>query len=695
MNATAIKISDLDQDLQDKISDYPLKRQFDYIVLGAGISGIIMAMQLVKLEFKVLLIDKHRVPGGVAQSYDRKVNGVKYECEAFTDFVPLSQEGWLLSSLKIFLPETNIAFYAPKNFLTLVLANNKMIDIANGHKALIGSIHQYNPLAHKGILEIIKIFKHCHNDLMKVNQIGKKYKNAYDFLSHHMDNNEDALNLIEAFSNFFLRVPTHLLSAQQYIFHMSEYFKDGVYYPVKGFQNLINALVNEFELGGGFFLHKTLINELALKNDNKAVASLTSNYNHKFKAKEFVSAIPNPYLIDHLLTDKKSVEADKNTSESNKKLLEKFRQQNQDSETSHLSYGRVTLLLKDEVAGSLKNRGYIYINEHNLHREALIKAVTAKEYDKLPLMVCNYKALNRQTDSPGQSISITFHDSLANWDMNELNDDFKQYRKNIDYLKTKQKVANIIVKRVLKVFPQIKPLIVKIELATPFTIRRYLNTPNANPYGSLANPHELWKLQSFYTPYKNLFIANATTFPGGSFQGRWKAALNCQQVILSSISKIKNKKASEDIWSYQKSDAMEDHHIAEIVDGENYLMHAVKKYVPIKRYVNLTLGLSFSKSEHYLLKYTTKEIEIAPCTLEKANEARVYCWMPLPLFKDYLNKRTKPLKHTFQGTMRVKGGLGKFKKMIEVLLGETSIKKPKSVFDENEPTSKPRKRPKK
>ena len=225
-------------------------------------------------------------------------------------------------------------------------------------------------------------------------------------------------------------------------------------------------------------------------------------------------------------------------------------------------------------------------------------------------------------------------------------------------------------KRFLKIFPQVKPLINKIELATPHTFKRYLHTLNGNINGDLHLVDELWNLNSFQTPYKNLFLANNSTFPHGTLLGNWKTALHCTQLILSGLNRLRKQeqKKGEVNAEIQNKEV----HFTELVDSYTYLLHIAQKYQPIKRYIGLQVGISFNNEEHYLIDLKETEATITKTSVDKANVARVYCWMPLPLFKDLVNGRTKVFKHTFQGTLRVTGGVKKFKKLVTVLAGTYS-----------------------
>lgn len=670
-----IKVSDLDPDVQARVEDYPLNRKFDYIIIGASLSGIVIALELVKLEFKVLLLDKHRVAGGKYQSFFRKVNDIKYECEAFTDFCALKEDEWLIKAINDNKSEGVINFFAPKNLLSIVFNSGNIKHIPNQNKKMMGGIKQEWPLVYKSISKILEKFSEIHDDIMEINEWGKKYASAFDLVSEYCEGYEETILIFEAFAQYFIRLPLFKISAQNFIFNMSQYFLYGAVYPVLGFQDLIDHLIRSFELKGGFFLHKTNVVALNINDKNK-ITSVKLNYSKTVKSDTFISAISNNHLLVNLI--------------SNKKRNKEFNHQIYKIDKTVNSYSRVTLLLKTMPKELYKNISYFYINDFNLNGEATWQAMKAADYAKIPLNVANYPTLGKNIKSrPGDVITITFLDQIDNWKYDE-GKTFQSYRNNKDYLIRKQKVAQMILKRVFKYLPEFKQYINKIELATPWTIRRYLYNLNGNPYGNLAVPNNLWQLKQFYTPYKNLYLANSSTFPQGTFAGNWKTSLYCEQILLSGINKLKKiDKKNHAKWKVDLNEEMNKHHVAELIDSKNFLKHWVNNYVPHRKYIGMKLGLSFSKEEHYVLEYKTNQIEIIETTLQKTQMARVYAWVPLPLFKDLVKKRTKTTKHTFQGTMKVTGGIKKFKLMLDIISGNVDKK---DVYDPKKVKSNKKKR---
>ena len=416
-----IKVSELDEDIQERIADYPLKKKFDYIVIGASLTGVVVALELLKLDFKVLLIDKHRVGGGQAQTFNRKVMGIKYECDAMTDFISINKDGWLMKSIQSYMEDINIEFYRPNNMLTIVDKNNKFFDINNEYNKLLGSIKQHSPLAKEGVEKVVKVCSEVNDDILKINEIGRKYKNAYHFLEEVTNGNSFALEFLESFNNFFMRIPSHKMSAQNYIFNMGDFFLNGVYYPRKTFQNLINQMINTFEVKGGFFINKTEIMQLDFQNPT-TVKSAKTQYGYNLKAGTYVSCIPNNNLFARVI-DSKNI-----NSKFNDNLFEKEKTAN--------SYSRITLFLKDIPKENLNKRGYIYINENKLNHEEIYQAAVDNNLNEIPLMVCNYSALGKETIRDGALITITYLDFMDNWSMVKSTD-YTAYRKNKDYLITK------------------------------------------------------------------------------------------------------------------------------------------------------------------------------------------------------------------------------------------------------------------
>ncbi|MGQ9720377.1 MAG: phytoene desaturase family protein [Candidatus Jordarchaeum sp.] len=107
-----------------------------------------------------------------------------------------------------------------------------------------------------------------------------------------------------------------------------------------------------------------------------------------------------------------------------------------------------------------------------------------------------------------------------------------------EYVETKNKVADIMLKRTEKVFPGIREHIEVIEVSTPLTNIRYTGNPGGAIYGWPYSPKEtLMNRLPQEGPLKGLYFAGAWTQIGGGFQPCIMSGMMAAQKVIFELTK--------------------------------------------------------------------------------------------------------------------------------------------------------------
>ncbi|WP_193310408.1 NAD(P)/FAD-dependent oxidoreductase [Halorubrum halophilum] len=118
--------------------------------------------------------------------------------------------------------------------------------------------------------------------------------------------------------------------------------------------------------------------------------------------------------------------------------------------------------------------------------------------------------------------SITTIDYLEEWE--GLTD--------AEYREKKQRVKEVLLRRLGEQFPELPPAVSHAELATPKTIRRYTLNPAGTAYGFAQTPAQSLLHRRFDSPVSNLAFASAWSFPGGGFTGAIAAGYRAATTLL-------------------------------------------------------------------------------------------------------------------------------------------------------------------
>ena len=107
-------------------------------------------------------------------------------------------------------------------------------------------------------------------------------------------------------------------------------------------------------------------------------------------------------------------------------------------------------------------------------------------------------------------------------------DDFPE-RNTKEYIEKKRKLAEELIKKVEKIIPNLSKYIIVQDAATPKTLERYTLMPKGAIYAFDQSIET--KRPYFKTPIKGLYLASASTFPGGGVEAVVISGMICANDI--------------------------------------------------------------------------------------------------------------------------------------------------------------------
>lgn len=103
-----------------------------------------------------------------------------------------------------------------------------------------------------------------------------------------------------------------------------------------------------------------------------------------------------------------------------------------------------------------------------------------------------------------------------------------------DYVETKYQFAEKLIEVIEKVFPKVRQYIEEVEVATPLTMMRYLNTPGGAIYGFQQSAQDSALLRERLDNVSGLYIAGSWTSMGG-FQPTYMAGESTARAVLKQL----------------------------------------------------------------------------------------------------------------------------------------------------------------
>ncbi|MCM8788038.1 MAG: NAD(P)/FAD-dependent oxidoreductase [Candidatus Omnitrophica bacterium] len=241
------------------------KDEYDVIIIGAGIGGLVCGCYLAKAGLKVLIVEKHYKVGGYCTSFERK--NFIFQAGAIEDLGNGSVFKKILYNLGI------------NKKIEIKRASPHILLFANDDKIKVGvdnEIFEYLKVKYpKEAKQIEKFYKLIseYNILL----LYKKYrKMSFEYLLRGYFKDEGLKNIFRALSSFIGIVPNEV-SALSVITYYKTFIIGGGYYPKGGLQKFSNAFLETFKQYNGNIRLSTLVTNIIIKNNKAKGVILSGN----------------------------------------------------------------------------------------------------------------------------------------------------------------------------------------------------------------------------------------------------------------------------------------------------------------------------------------------------------------------------------------------------------------------------------
>jgi phytoene dehydrogenase-like protein len=236
------------------------KYDYDAVIIGAGISGLVCGCYLAKAGLKTLIVEKNAKPGGYCTSFTRDV----FHFDACVHSLgSLRKRGDLRGILKELDLEKklDIKRYDPSD---IIITPDYKISFWNDLDKTIREFQDNFPHEAKNIKQF---FEHVlnFNALTSASLVNKTFE---ELLNQHFKNRKlKAVLSLPILGNAGL--PPSMISAFPAVMLYKEFILDGGYYPKNGMQDLPDKLTERFQEFGGSLMFKQIVNKIGFEYRRK------------------------------------------------------------------------------------------------------------------------------------------------------------------------------------------------------------------------------------------------------------------------------------------------------------------------------------------------------------------------------------------------------------------------------------------
>lgn len=493
-----------------------MKTQYDVVIIGSGLGGLVSANILAKEGYSVCVLEKNNQFGGNLQTFARDKTifdtGVHY-------IGGLSKGQNLYQYFKYLniIDDLNLKKLDEDGFDIITFDNDdNEYRYAQGYTKFIQNLLIQFPKEEKAInLYCNKLKEICNKFPLYRLKHGKPYYQNSDIFSLKVKDyinsitNNTKLQAVLAGTNFLYagdgeRTPfyVHALSINSYI--------ESAYRCINGGSQISKILLRRLKENGGDAFKRHEVVKFGFKDKN--IRSVFTENGKEIKGNLFISNI-EPKLTLKLVGEDKF------------RKVYAYRIKNIESIIAGFS---LYIVLKPN-SFKYQNKNYYHTKDHN-------KIWDAQDYtqESWPEGYMASMGINNKTNEWGDSLTVMTYmhfDEVEPW-ANTFNTVVNKNDRGQTYEEFKAEKAEKLIAELEKKFPNIRECIQEIHTSTPLSYRDYIGSNRGSMYGYVKDANN--PLHSFVLPrtkVKNLLLTGQSLNMHGILGVTIGAVLTCSEII--------------------------------------------------------------------------------------------------------------------------------------------------------------------
>jgi len=246
-----------------------MSKQYDYdaIIIGAGISGLVCGCYLAKAGLRTIIIEKNFTPGGYCTSFTR--NGFSFDACVYA--LSSYRKGGILRRLSEELNLNTRLKLVRHNISDIIITPRHKVSLHSSKETTLKELQIIFPLEKKGLADFFALIMDS-----STLTLSKLRKVCFNNILNSFFSNPELKTILSIVLLGYTGIPPSQLSAFVGALIYREFIFDGGYYPYGGIQQFPNTLADKFIQLGGKIMYSSRAKEIVFKHKTPSGVTLAN-----------------------------------------------------------------------------------------------------------------------------------------------------------------------------------------------------------------------------------------------------------------------------------------------------------------------------------------------------------------------------------------------------------------------------------
>jgi len=492
-----------------------LEKEYDILVIGSGLGGLVSALILAKEGLKVCVLEKNNQYGGNLQTFSRD----KLIFDTGVHYLGGLSEGQNLNQYFTYLgimQEMNLKKLEENGFDRITFDNDEIeYPHSQGYENFVEQLSKIFPDERENLTRYIQEIQNICNEFPRYNLVGKGkynddilYINAQKFIESITLNKK--LRAVLSGSNFLYAGVANKTPLYVHALTVNSYIQSS-YKCINGGSQISRLIIKELRKYDAEVYKHSEVNEFVFDDEN-VLKSVKTKTGKEFFAKKFISNIEIRTTLDLV---------------GQERYKKSFTKRIYDLEPISSCFS-VYIVLKPNTFKHFNYNYYHYRSEDIVWEKSLPENVKWPECYMLSSCSSNQ---NPEFSESLTAITYMDYDEVKDWE-ETFNTVAEHYERGEEYEGFKQKKAEQFIREIEKKFPDLRSHIEAVYTSSPLSYRDYIGGYKGNMYGYVkdsANP--LKTIISPKTKISNLFLTGQSINMHGILGVTIGAFVTCSEIL--------------------------------------------------------------------------------------------------------------------------------------------------------------------